>query len=144
MHKLLLEKYSLPVQSFDLAPSVAAFLLIQTSTSGLAFWLYQVPPIVTGLRRFVLFRSPTMPADNRRARVSADKPLITWTRFYLPRNQEWPVWSVDHDDIHAGPLIDLEGCCRLGLARMVDNPDQAAYIIGKLRRLLIVFFLSDR
>ncbi|EJP64330.1 hypothetical protein CRV24_004617 [Beauveria bassiana] len=57
-----------------------------------------------------------------------EKPLITWTRFYLPRDQEWPVWTVDHDDIHAGPLTRLP-CLRLGLARMVDKPDQAAYII---------------
>lgn len=58
------------------------------------------------------------------------KRLITWTQFYL-QGQEWPVWSVDHDDIHAGPLADVYGCSRLGLARMVDNPDQAAYIIGQ-------------
>ncbi|KAM3510978.1 hypothetical protein MY11210_005377 [Beauveria gryllotalpidicola] len=57
-----------------------------------------------------------------------EKPLITWTRFYLPRDQEWPVWTVDHDDVHAGPLAKLP-CLKLGVARMVDNPDQAAYII---------------
>ncbi|KAH6631491.1 hypothetical protein F5144DRAFT_620575 [Chaetomium tenue] len=57
------------------------------------------------------------------------KPFITWTRFYLPREQEWPAWAVDHDDVHAGPLTDVEGCGKLSLGRMVDNPEQAAYII---------------
>ncbi|EAQ88351.1 predicted protein [Chaetomium globosum CBS 148.51] len=57
------------------------------------------------------------------------KPFITWTRFQLPREQEWPTWTVDHDDVHAGPLTDVEGCRILSLGRMVDNPEQAAYII---------------
>lgn len=57
------------------------------------------------------------------------KPFITWTRFYLPQGQEWPTWAVDHDDVHVGPLTDVEGCRKLSLGRMVDNPEQAAYII---------------
>ncbi|KAM3499980.1 hypothetical protein MY10362_006806 [Beauveria mimosiformis] len=62
-------------------------------------------------------------------RSPAEKRLITWTRFYLPRDQEWPVWTVEHDDIHAGPLANVDGCSRLAVARMVDNPDHAAYVI---------------
>ncbi|KAK3896684.1 hypothetical protein C8A05DRAFT_48370 [Staphylotrichum tortipilum] len=58
------------------------------------------------------------------------KPLITWTRFYLPREQEWPTWSVDHNDIHVGPLLEAEGGWEnASLGRMVGNPEQAAYII---------------
>ncbi|KAK4236855.1 hypothetical protein C8A03DRAFT_35238 [Achaetomium macrosporum] len=57
------------------------------------------------------------------------KRLITWTRFHLPREQEWPTWSVDHADVHVGPLADVKGKWKVLLARMVDNPEQAAYII---------------
>ncbi|XWW97886.1 hypothetical protein V2A60_005882 [Cordyceps javanica] len=59
--------------------------------------------------------------------VIPSKALITWTRFYLPRNQEWPVWA-GHEDIYSGPLLDL-GIRSLRLRRMVDDPEQAAYII---------------
>ncbi|KAK3393389.1 hypothetical protein B0H63DRAFT_406578 [Podospora didyma] len=57
------------------------------------------------------------------------KPLTTWTRFQMPREQEWPVWSVDHADVHVGPLADVEGWRKVSLGRMVDNPERAAYII---------------
>ncbi len=59
------------------------------------------------------------------------KALITWTRFYLPREQEWPTWSVDHADVHVGPLADVQGCRKASLGRMVENPEQAAFIIGQ-------------
>ncbi len=42
------------------------------------------------------------------------------------------MWTVDHDDIHVGPLADLEGCQKVSLGRMVEHPEQAAYIIGEL------------
>lgn len=58
-------------------------------------------------------------------------PLMSWTRFHLPLEQEWPAWSVDHDDIHAGPLANVEGCQKLLLGRIVNNPKEAVYIIGK-------------
>ena len=57
------------------------------------------------------------------------KALLSWTRFYLPLEQEWPTWDVDHEDVHAGPLADLEGCLTISLGRMVDNPEQAAFVI---------------
>jgi len=56
---------------------------------------------------------------------------MSWTRFHLPQEQEWPMWSVNHDDVHAGPLVDVQGCRKLSLGRMVDNPEQAVYIIGE-------------
>ncbi|KAL2867618.1 uncharacterized protein BJX67DRAFT_380965 [Aspergillus lucknowensis] len=59
------------------------------------------------------------------------KGLITWTRFHLPREQEWPTWSVDHPDVHVDPLAGVECCLRASLGRMVDNPEQAAYIIER-------------
>ena len=37
------------------------------------------------------------------------KPLITWTRFHLPREQEWPTWTVDHADVHIGPFAKVLG-----------------------------------
>ncbi|WYZ36155.1 hypothetical protein EsH8_XI_000038 [Colletotrichum jinshuiense] len=65
---------------------------------------------------------------SQKARRSV-KPLTSWTRFHLPRDQEWPTWSVDHDDVHVGPLQAVDGCLTVSLGRMVDNPEQAAYII---------------
>ncbi|KAK1980458.1 hypothetical protein LZ30DRAFT_129041 [Colletotrichum cereale] len=61
----------------------------------------------------------------------SEKPLTSWTRFHLPRDQEWPTWSVDHSDIHVGPLKGVEGWRTASLGRMVDDPEQAAYIILK-------------
>ncbi|KAI1112061.1 hypothetical protein F5Y14DRAFT_423017 [Nemania sp. NC0429] len=58
-----------------------------------------------------------------------EKDLITWTRFHLPQDQEWPTWSVDHADVHVGPLAGVHGFHKASLGRMVDNPEQAAYII---------------
>jgi len=59
------------------------------------------------------------------------KGLVTWTRFHLPREQEWPTWSVGHADVHVGPLAGVEGWRTPLLARMVEDPEQAVYIIGK-------------
>ncbi|GAW12856.1 hypothetical protein ANO14919_022270 [Xylariales sp. No.14919] len=56
-------------------------------------------------------------------------PTITWTRFYLPRHQEWPRWPANHADVHVGPLADVQGLLKASLGRMVENPEQAAYII---------------
>ncbi|KAI1772792.1 hypothetical protein F4818DRAFT_425625 [Hypoxylon cercidicola] len=59
------------------------------------------------------------------------KPITTWTRFHLPLDQEWPTWSVTHENVHVGPLAGVEG--RAGgvlLGRMVENPEQAVYIIS--------------
>lgn len=72
-----------------------------------------------------------MPRSKQTSRQTV-KPLITWTRFYLPREQEWPTWSEDHDDVYVGPLLEAEaGWEKASLGRMVDNPEQAAYIIGE-------------
>ncbi|KAI0381430.1 hypothetical protein F5Y04DRAFT_255484 [Hypomontagnella monticulosa] len=55
------------------------------------------------------------------------KPITTWTRFYLPLDQEWPSWPATYQDTHVGPLASVNGEALLG--RMVENPEQAAYII---------------
>ncbi|KAI1370243.1 hypothetical protein F4677DRAFT_438900 [Hypoxylon crocopeplum] len=55
------------------------------------------------------------------------KGIITWTRFHLPLDQEWPTWSATYEDVHVGPLAGVAGKVLLG--RMVENPEQAAYII---------------
>lgn len=68
-------------------------------------------------------------ARTRQTAKRFEKPITSWTRFHLPRDQEWPTWSIDHDDVHVGPLKDVEGWRRASLGRMVDNPEQAAYII---------------
>jgi hypothetical protein len=79
-------------------------------------------------------------ARTRQTARRMEKKLTTWTRFYLPREQEWPTWSVDHADVHVGPLAG-KGCWEVSLGRMVENPEQAAYIIRKcyLRRKRIAY-----
>jgi hypothetical protein len=57
--------------------------------------------------------------------------VTTWTRFHLPREQEWPTWTVAHEDVHVGPLLDAGGWMKVWLGRMVEDPEQAAYIIGE-------------
>ncbi|KAI3317159.1 hypothetical protein HD806DRAFT_515834 [Xylariaceae sp. AK1471] len=57
------------------------------------------------------------------------KGITTWTRFYLPLDQEWPAWPVDHEDVHVGPLASVVGAGGISLGRMVEDPEQAAYII---------------
>ncbi|KAK4173149.1 hypothetical protein QBC36DRAFT_336371 [Triangularia setosa] len=57
------------------------------------------------------------------------RPVITWTRFYLPVEQEWPTWAVNYD-VHVGPLADVNGAGNIWLGRMVKSPEQAAYIIS--------------
>jgi hypothetical protein len=53
----------------------------------------------------------------------------TWTRFHLPRGQEWPTWSVVYSDPHRGPLTDVEGIDEVWLGRTVEDSEQAALII---------------
>ncbi|KAK7913901.1 hypothetical protein PG985_011604, partial [Apiospora marii] len=63
--------------------------------------------------------------SRRRGKV---KPTKTWTRFHLPLKQKWPTWSVDHDDMHVGPLTGLP-IRNVSLGRTVENPEQAANMI---------------
>lgn len=62
------------------------------------------------------------------------KGIVSWTRFHLPLEQEWPTWPATHADVHFGPLAGVEGLLKASLGRVVDNPQQAAYIIGELHR----------
>lgn len=58
------------------------------------------------------------------------KPIVTWTRFHLPREQEWPTWPKDrYEHVYWGPLADLEGLEGVSVGRMVDNPERAAYVL---------------
>ena len=68
-----------------------------------------------------------------------EKEVMTWTRFHLPVDQEWPTWrDAKHaDDVHRGPLAGLEGVLQAWLGRMVDDPEQAVYIV---RELLYPFY----
>ncbi|KAK4164604.1 hypothetical protein QBC43DRAFT_210287 [Cladorrhinum sp. PSN259] len=54
---------------------------------------------------------------------------VTWTRFHLPADQEWPTWVVAHENVHFGPLNDVDGVRKGWLGRMVEDPEQAAYIV---------------
>lgn len=63
------------------------------------------------------------------------KGIITWTRFHLPLDQEWPTWSATYEDVHVGPLAGVAGVAgKVLLGRMVETPEQAAYIIGECHR----------
>ncbi|ATY66617.1 hypothetical protein A9K55_001052 [Cordyceps militaris] len=68
-------------------------------------------------------------------RKSTEPPLVTVTRFYLPLDQEWPMWDLMPDlyhaekKVYAGPLAVVEGTGGFRVGRMIDNPEQAAYFI---------------
>ncbi|KAJ0358493.1 hypothetical protein COL154_009119 [Colletotrichum chrysophilum] len=56
--------------------------------------------------------------------------LTSWTRFHLPREQEWPTWSAGQaGGGHYGPLKGVKGCFMASLGRKVDDPEEAIYII---------------
>ncbi|KAJ4154727.1 hypothetical protein LMH87_000006 [Akanthomyces muscarius] len=58
------------------------------------------------------------------------RALITLTRFYLPLDQEWPAWPAEEGcDPHAGPLEGVEGAHSMRMGRLIDDPEQAVYII---------------
>lgn len=59
-----------------------------------------------------------------------NKNLITWTRFHLPQEQERPAWPAAHEDAYVGPLAGVRGIERISMGRMVEEPQQAAYIIA--------------
>lgn len=79
-------------------------------------------------RRFAL--NENMAPTKHTIRPHPSKPVITWTRFYLPLGQEWPVWAVHGGNAHLGPLLGVDGIEGWRLGRMVDKLEQAVYIIG--------------
>jgi hypothetical protein len=69
-----------------------------------------------------------------RAKMTAKRyrHVTTWTRFHLPRGKEWPTWTVAQPDRPlVGPLVEVEGWRKVWLGKMVDDPEQAAFIIGE-------------
>jgi len=69
------------------------------------------------------------------------KETITWTRFYLPKEQEWPAWPVNYNRIYLGPLAEVDGCrWPVFLGRIIDRLKEAAIIISKC--YLPIFILS--
>lgn len=53
----------------------------------------------------------------------------SWTRFHLPLGQDWPIWPGNPADVQLGPLAGVEGCLKAWLGRIVETPEQAAFII---------------
>ncbi|KAI0181023.1 hypothetical protein GGR52DRAFT_567271 [Hypoxylon sp. FL1284] len=53
----------------------------------------------------------------------------SWTRFHLPRGQEWPSWPMGYSDPHLGPLSGVPGYQKVWLGKKVEGPEQAALII---------------
>ncbi|KAM0264978.1 hypothetical protein ACHAQJ_000494 [Trichoderma viride] len=64
--------------------------------------------------------------QRRQAEIRA---RTSWTRFYLPRDQDWPTWSTNHSKSRLGPLTGAEGYKKVWLGRKVDDSEQAALII---------------
>lgn len=52
----------------------------------------------------------------------------SWTRFHLPRGQDWPTWLTG-GSLDLGPLTGVTGCGKVWLGRQVDDCEQAAIII---------------
>ncbi|KAK2054737.1 hypothetical protein LY76DRAFT_596676 [Colletotrichum caudatum] len=72
------------------------------------------------------------------------KRLTSWTRFYHPREQEWPTWSADQaGGGHYGPLKGVKGCFMASLGRMVEDPEQAVYIIEWTTMEALEYFQSS-
>ena len=66
--------------------------------------------------------------------VRRERRRITWTRFHLPREQDWPRWmtaggSKSDDVTFLGPLAGVEGCEKVWLGRQVEDPEKAALIV---------------
>ncbi|KAM7191221.1 hypothetical protein V8F20_009399 [Naviculisporaceae sp. PSN 640] len=62
--------------------------------------------------------------------------VMTWTRFKLPASQKWPVWSSPvfgpalASQMYIGFLAEnADGISRPSVGRMVDDPEQAVYLI---------------
>lgn len=73
----------------------------------------------------------TMAKTKKLAKESVVR-LTSWTRFHLPREQEWPTWSAGQaGGGHYGPLKGVKGCFMASLGRKVDDPEEAVYIIGE-------------
>lgn len=63
------------------------------------------------------------------------KETITWTRFHLPLNQQWPAWPSSGKghpaEQYVGPLADMEGAPwnKITLGKMVEFPEEAVYMV---------------
>ncbi|KAK6957470.1 hypothetical protein Daesc_000256 [Daldinia eschscholtzii] len=64
-----------------------------------------------------------------KSKLRQQNKRTSWTRFYLPRGQDWPTWPAGHSDAHIGPLAAVPGRQKVWLGRKVDDPEQAALII---------------
>ena len=71
-------------------------------------------------------------------RLRRERRRVTWTRFHLSRDQDWPRWtkvgnSESDDATFLGPLAGVEGCERVWLGRQIDDPEKAALIVRMYR-----------
>jgi hypothetical protein len=69
---------------------------------------------------------------------------ITWTSFDLPSAQHWPTWrdaaisgEFENPDPYLGVLQHVPGVENVRLARRVENPEQAAYVVREFYRPII-------
>lgn len=75
-----------------------------------------------------------------------EQKRTTWTRFHLPRGQDWPKWMTGRLNTYLGPLADVTGRGKVRLGRKVDDPEQAALIVREcvLARFITVIPDSHR
>ncbi|KAI1424012.1 hypothetical protein F5Y12DRAFT_754291 [Xylaria sp. FL1777] len=69
-----------------------------------------------------------MDAATRRI-LQKERQRISWTRFKLPQEQNWPEWPTSYPNRYRGPFTDVAGCQQLCLGRQVDYPDEAVFIV---------------
>lgn len=77
--------------------------------------------------------------------IPLQRQRTSWTKFYLPREQDWPTWappttagSIPKDDAprsSLGPLAGAAGCVKVWLGRQVEDPEQAVFVVGKYSSL---------
>ncbi|KAI0443518.1 hypothetical protein F4803DRAFT_306163 [Xylaria telfairii] len=58
-----------------------------------------------------------------------ERKRTTWTRFHLPRGQDWPKWPATYANTYLGPLTDVAGCMKVRLGRKVEDPEEAVLIV---------------
>jgi len=74
--------------------------------------------------------------------IRRERRRISWTRFYLSREQDWPRWTTASDSklndaTFVGPLAGVEGCEKVWLGRQVEDPEKATLIVRTYRGRII-------
>ena len=74
--------------------------------------------------------------------IRQERRRISWTRFHLSHDQDWPRWTTvgdsnSDDTTFLGPLAAVEGCEKVWLGRQVEDFEKAALIVRTYRGPII-------